>query len=65
MNSTIYYQRNREMILNRAKDSYENDKERLRDKQANIEAYQKKIKRKIENTEKIDNIICLKKKSQN
>ena len=26
-----YYQRNREMILNRAKDYYENDKERLRE----------------------------------
>ena len=25
-----YYQRNRDMILNRAKDYYENDKERLR-----------------------------------
>ena len=26
-----YYQRNRDVILNRAKDYYENDKERLRD----------------------------------
>ena len=26
----IYYQRNRDVILNRAKDYYENDKERLR-----------------------------------
>ena len=26
-----YYQRNREIILNRAKDYYENDKERLRE----------------------------------
>ena len=26
-----YYQRNREMLLNRAKDYYENDKERLRE----------------------------------
>ena len=31
MSETIYYQRNREMILNRAKDYYENDKERLRE----------------------------------
>ena len=31
-NSTdlTYYQRNRDVILNRAKDYYENDKERLR-----------------------------------
>ena len=27
-----YYQRNRDVILNRAKDYYENDKERLREK---------------------------------
>ena len=26
-----YYQRNREVILNRAKDYYENDKERMRE----------------------------------
>ena len=31
MSSTTYYQRNREVILNRAKDLYENDKERLRE----------------------------------
>ena len=27
----IYYQRNRDVILNRAKDYYKNDKERLRE----------------------------------
>ena len=27
MNETAYYQRNREVILNRAKDYYENNKE--------------------------------------
>ena len=31
MSETTYYQRNREMILNRAKNGYENDKERLRE----------------------------------
>ena len=31
MNNTTYYKRNREVILNRAKDYYENNKERLRD----------------------------------
>ena len=30
MNNTTHYQRNREIILNRGKDYYENDKERLR-----------------------------------
>ena len=43
MNNTTYYQRNREIILNRAKD--ENDKERLReqarDKYRNLSEEQK------------------------
>ena len=58
-----YYQRNRDVILNRAKDYYENDKERLReqarDKYRNL-SEEKKIKK--ENMEKIDITICLKKK---
>ena len=29
MDNTTYYQKNREIILNRAKDYYKNDKERL------------------------------------
>ena len=41
-----YYQRNREVILNRAKDYYENDKERLReqarDKYRNLSEEEKK-----------------------
>ena len=31
MNNTTYYQRDREIILSRGKDYYENDKERLRE----------------------------------
>ena len=31
MNNFSYYQKNREIMLNRAKDYYENDKERLRE----------------------------------
>ena len=31
MSETTYYQRNTEVILNRAKDYYKNDKEKLRD----------------------------------
>ena len=31
LSETMYYQRNRDVILNRAKDYYKNDKERLRD----------------------------------
>ena len=30
MNNLTYYQRNKDVILNRVKDYYENDKERLR-----------------------------------
>ena len=30
MSSTTYYQRNRDVMLNRAKEYYKNDKERLR-----------------------------------
>ena len=31
MSNLTYYQRNRDVILNRVKDYYKNDKERLRD----------------------------------
>ena len=44
-----YYQRNRDVILNRAKDYYENDKERLREqarvKYRNISEEEKNKKR--------------------
>ena len=59
MDNATYYQRIREIMLNRAKDYYENDKERLREQARN------KYKRKKENMEKIDIIICLKKRSKN
>ena len=42
-----YYQRNREKILNKSKDCYKNDNERLREHaRKNIETYLKKIKLK-------------------
>ena len=48
MNNTTYYQRNREIILNRVK-YYENDKERLReqarDRYKNLSEEDKKKKR--------------------
>ena len=60
-----YYQRYRKVILNRAKDYYENDKKRLReqarDKYTNL-SEEKKIKRK--NMGRIDTTICLKKKKK-
>ena len=60
-----YYQRNRDVILNRAKDYYENDKKRLReqarDKYRNL-SEEEKIKK--ENIEKIDTTICPKKRKK-
>ena len=57
----IYYQRNRDMILNRAKDYYQNHKEKLRgqarDKYRNLSENCKK-----ENMEKVDIIISLKRR---
>ena len=66
MNNSTYYQKNREIIPNRAKDYHENNKERLREQAKNkIKTYLKKIKRKRDNTERIGIIICLKKRSKN
>ena len=49
MSNSTYYQRNRDVILNRPKDYYENDKERLKSTQEiNIETYLKKNKKKRE-----------------
>ena len=60
-----YYQRNRDLILNRAKHYYENDKERFREqareKYRNL-SEEEKIKR--ENMEKTDIKICLKKRNK-
>ena len=46
-----YYQRNRDVILNRAKDYCENDKERLReqerDKHRNLSEEEKNLKKRI------------------
>ena len=58
-----YYQRNRDVILNRAKDYYENDRETLRgqarEKYRNL-SEEKKLKERI--WKKKYTIICLKKK---
>ena len=51
MTDLTYYQRNKDVILNRAKDYYENDKERLRkqagDKYRNLSEEEKKWKERI------------------
>ena len=60
-----YYQRNRDVILNRAKDYYENDKERLReqarDKYRNLSEEEKNKKK---NMGGIDITIYLKKRNK-
>ena len=56
-----YYQKNWDVILNRAKDYYENDKENRQE--IDIETYLKK-KIKKENMEKIDISICLTKRKK-
>ena len=62
---TYYYQRNRDVILNRAKDYYENDKERLRE-QARYKnrSLSEEDKNKKKSMEKTDTIICLKKRNK-
>ena len=60
-----YFQRNRDVILNRAKDYYENNKERLRgqssDKYSSLSKEEKNKKREYGKT---DTTICLKKKNK-
>ena len=64
MNNLSYYQRNREVMLNRAKCYYENDKERLREQARDKYRNYLKVKAKIENTGRIGIIICLKKRNK-
>ena len=59
MSGVTYYQRNREVILNRVKRYYEYDKERLREKAKD------KYRNKKKNMEKTDIIIYLKKRNKN
>ena len=65
MDNTTYYQRNRKIMLNRAKDYYKNDKERLRkqarNKYRNLSEEDKEKKREYG---KIDIEICLKKEAR-
>ena len=64
MDNTTYYQRNRDVALNKAKEYYKNNNKRLKE-QVNKETYLRKIRTKKENMEKVDIIICLKKRSKN
>ena len=66
MNNLTYYQRNRELMLSRAKDFYGNDKEGLRDqardKNRNLSEEDKNKKREYGKNRYI--IICLKKRNK-
>ena len=64
MDNTTYYQRNSDVALNKAKEYYKNNNKRLKE-QVNKETYLRKIRTKKENMEKVDIIICLKKRSKN
>ena len=65
MSNTTYYQRKRDVILNRAKDYCENDKKRLREQAKDKYRNLSEIRIKRENVEKADTIICLKKRNKN
>ena len=59
-----YYQKNRDVTLNRAKNYYENDKDRLREQARDkYRSLSEEEKMKSENTEET-NIICLKKRDK-
>ena len=64
MDNTTYYQRKGEIMLNRAKNYYEKDKERLREQaRSKYQNFLKKIKKR-ENMEKIDIINMSEEKKQ-
>ena len=65
MSETTYYQTNRDVILNRAKDFHKNDKERIRDNARDKYKNLSEEAEKKENMEEIGVIICLRKKSKN
>ena len=65
-NGTTYYHRNEDVILNRVKDYFENNKERLRE-QVNhkYKSLSEEEKTKKENMEKRDIIVCPRKTNEN
>ena len=70
MTHLTYYQRKRDVVINKAKNYYENDKKRLREQARHKDIYLKKIylktiRIKRENMEETDTIICLKKRNKN
>ena len=64
MDNTTYYQINREKLLNKVKDYYQNDKERLRE-QARSKCRNLSSEEDRENMEEIGIVICPKKRRKN
>ena len=65
MSNTTYYGKNRDVILNWAKDYYENDKKRLKEQaRDNYRNLSEEDKNKRENIEETDTIKCLKKRNK-
>ena len=64
MSETTCYQRNKDVIIKKAKHYYENDKERLRE-QARYKYRKLSEEKNRENMEETDIIICLKKNKKN
>ena len=65
MSETTYYQRNKDIILNRANSYYKNDKERLREQTRNkYREWSEEEKIKRENMEEADIKICQEKKQR-
>ena len=66
MSEETYYQRNKETILNRAKEYFEYNKKRLRQQAKNkYRELSKEEKTYRENMEKIDIIMLMKKRNKN
>ena len=64
-NNLTYYQRNKDMILSKAKNHYKNNKEKLKNQARNkYKNLSEEDKNKKDYMEKIDTIICLRKKSK-
>ena len=66
MDNTTYYQRNRDVALNKAKEYYKINNERLKEQTRNkYRNLSEEDKNKKRNMEKIDITICLKKRNKN
>ena len=67
MSGTTYYQRNKDVMLNRTKDYYKNNKERLREPAKNKykNLFEEEKNKKREYGKKTDIIVCLRKRNKN